>query len=81
MEVVSLFTPYLEKKDPGLLATINKQNAAVTKVMATFKASPGYDDTGYVEYSTVLDDHRKALSGAINALAEDLSKLSLQVSS
>lgn len=81
MEVVSLFTPFLDKQDPSLLATVNKQDAAVSKVLGTLKASPGYDDTGYVEYSTVLDSQRKQLSGAINALAEDLSKLSLQVSS
>ena len=79
MEVVSLLTPYLQTKDPGLLTTISKQNAAVTKVMAPLKAAPGYDGTGYVEYSTVLDEQRKQLSGAINALAEDLSKLSVQV--
>ena len=81
MEVVSLFTPYLDKQDPSLLATINKQDATVAAVLATLKASPGYDDTGYVEYSTVLDTQRKQLSGAINAFAEDLSKLSLPVSS
>ena len=81
MEVVTLLTPYLDTKDPGLLTTINNQNTAVAKEMAAFKANPGYDDTGYIEYSTVLDTQRKQLSGVINALAEDLSKLSLQVSS
>jgi iron uptake system component EfeO len=81
MEVVSLLTPFLDKKDPGLLSTIDKQNTAVTTVMSTLKASPGYDGTGYVEYSAVDDSQKKQLSGAINALAEDLSKLSQQVSS
>lgn len=81
MEVVTLFTPYLDKKDPGLLAMIGKQDAAYSKVMNTLKASPGYDDTGYIEYSAIDDTPKKQLSGAINALAEDLSKLSLQVSS
>ena len=81
MEVVTLLTPYLDTKDPSLVTTINNQNKAVAKVMAAFKANPGYDDTGYIEYSTVLDTQRKQLSGVINALAEDLSKLSLQVSS
>jgi iron uptake system component EfeO len=80
MEVVSLLTPFLDKKDPGLLSTIDKQNTAVTTVMSTLKASPGYDGTGYVEYSAVDDSQKKQLSGAINALAEDLSKLSQQVS-
>jgi iron uptake system component EfeO len=80
MEVVSLFTPYLRQKDPGLLASISQRDAAVTKVLATLKASPGYDSTGYVEYSTVLDDQRKQLSTTVNALSEQISKLSLQVS-
>jgi iron uptake system component EfeO len=80
MEVVSLFTPYLRQKDPGLLSAINQREAAVTKVLATLKSSPGYDGTGYVEYSTVLDDQRKRLSTTVNALSEELSKLSLQVS-
>lgn len=80
MEVVSLFTPYLQQKDPSLLSAINQRDAAVTKVLGTLKATPGYDDTGYVEYSTVLDDHRKQLSTTVNALSEELSKLSLQVS-
>ena len=81
MEVVSLLTPYLDKKDPGLVTTIDKQNAAVAKVMNTLKASPGYDGTGYIEYSAISDSQKKQLSGAINALAEDLSKLSQPVSS
>ncbi len=80
MEVVSLFTPYLRQKDPSLLSAINQRNAAVTKVLGTLKSSPGYDGTGYVEYSTVLDDQRKQLSTTVNALSEELSKLSLQVS-
>jgi iron uptake system component EfeO len=80
MEVVSLFTPYLQQKDPSLLSAINQRDAAVTKVLGTLKASPGYDDTGYVEYSTVLNDQRKQLSTTVNALSEELSRLSLQVS-
>jgi iron uptake system component EfeO len=81
MEVVSLLTPFLQQKDPSLLATISKQDAAYAKVMNALKATPGYDDTGYIEYSAIDDTPKKQLSGAINALAEDLSKLSQQVSS
>ncbi len=80
MEVVSLFTPYLQKKDPSLLTAIKQRDAAVVKALDTTKASPGYDDTGYVEYSTVLDDQRKALSTTVNALSEQISKISRQVS-
>ena len=79
MEVVTLFTPYLQKKDPSLLTMINQRDAAVTKELTQYQASPGYDDTGYVEYSTVLDTGRKQLSTSVNAFAEALSKVSVQV--
>jgi iron uptake system component EfeO len=81
MEVVSLLQPYLEQKDPSLLSQIKQRDGAVAQLMTHYKASPGYDDTGYVEYSTVLASQRRQLSGAVNALAEALSKLSVQVSS
>jgi iron uptake system component EfeO len=80
-EVVTLLRPFLQHKDPGLLAQIRSRSATVTALLAKYKASPGYDDTGYVEYSTVLDAQRRQLSAAVNALAESLSKLSVQVSS
>jgi iron uptake system component EfeO len=80
MEVVSLLKPYLQKKDPSLLAMIDSRDAAVDAQLVHYQASPGYDDTGYVEYSTVLTSQRRQLSGVVNALAEALSKVSLQVS-
>ena len=80
MEVVSLLKPYLQKKDPGLLAMIQGRAAAVAAQLGRYQASPGYDDTGFVEYSTVLDSQRRSLSGVVNAFAEALSTVSLQVS-
>jgi iron uptake system component EfeO len=80
MEVVSLFKPYLQQKDPSLLTLIGQRDAAVEKQMDAYKASPGFDGTGYVEYSTVLDSQRRTLSGAVNAFAEALSQLSGVVS-
>jgi iron uptake system component EfeO len=79
MEVVSLLTPYLQQKDASLLTQIKQQDAAVSKQLTQYQASPGYDDTGYVEYSTVLDTQRRQLSASVNALAEALSKVSVQV--
>jgi iron uptake system component EfeO len=81
MEVVSLLQPYLQHKDPGLLTQIRQRDAAVADLLAKYQAHPGYDDTGYVEYSAVLDPQRRQLSAAVNALAESLSQLSVQVSS
>jgi iron uptake system component EfeO len=80
MEVFTLLKPYLQQVDPALVSEVEQRNAALTTVLATFKATPGYDGTGYVEYSQVLDAPRKQLSGAVNALAESLSKTSAKVS-
>jgi iron uptake system component EfeO len=80
MKVVSLLRPYLQHKDPAVLAQIRQRDAAVTSLLAGYTACPGYDDTGYVDYSTVRDSQRRQLSAAVNALAEALSKLSVQVS-
>jgi iron uptake system component EfeO len=77
MEVVSLLQPYLQGKDASLLSQIKQCDAAVAQLTTRFKASPGYDDTGYVEYSTVLDPQRRQLAAAVNAFAESLSKLSV----
>ncbi len=80
MQIVALLRPYLQQKDPSLLALIQRRDAAVAKLMTKYKATPGYDGTGYVEYSTVLDNQRRQLAASVNALAEALSKVSSQVS-
>jgi iron uptake system component EfeO len=80
MEVVALLRPYLEQKDPALLDLIQRRDAAVAGLLARYRASPGYDGTGYVEYSTVLDGQRRQLAAAVNALAEAMSQVSVQVS-
>jgi iron uptake system component EfeO len=80
MEVITLLQPYLQKKDPSLLAQIKQRDAAITAQLVHYQASPGYDGTGYVEYSTVTGTQRRQLSGTVNAFAEALSKVSLQVS-
>ncbi|HEY1688336.1 MAG TPA: iron uptake system protein EfeO [Solirubrobacteraceae bacterium] len=79
-EVVSLLGPFLQGKDPALLKQLEERYAKATKTVDGFKESPGYDGTGYVEYSTVLDSSRRRLSGVLNAYAESLSQLSTQVS-
>jgi iron uptake system component EfeO len=49
MKVVALLERYLRQKDPGLLSLIRQRDAAITKRLAKYRASPGYDGTGYVE--------------------------------
>ena len=79
-EVITLLRPYLQRKDPGLLSLIQRRDAAITAQLARYRASPGYDGTGYVEYSTVLDPQRRQLANTVSAFAEALSQVSLQVS-
>ena len=80
MKVVALLRPYLQKKDPALLSLIRQRDAAISKQLGKYQASPGYDGTGYVEYSTVTGSQRRQLAGSVNALAEAMSKISVQVS-
>lgn len=79
-EVVNLLRPYLKQHDPSLLAELDQREAATTQLVSTFKADPGYDGTGYVEYSTVLEGSRAKLSKSLGAYDKTLSKLSLAVS-
>jgi iron uptake system component EfeO len=80
-EIVNLLRPYLAAKDPKLLKELEERDAAATSVLNRFKAEPGYDGTGYVEYSTVLDPGREQLSKALDAYEKSLEKLSDAVSS
>jgi iron uptake system component EfeO len=80
MRVVALFQPYLQDKDPSLLSDIGQRHTAVTKLLGRYQATPGYDGTGFVLYSTVLDSQRRQLAASVNALAEEPSEVSSQVS-
>ncbi len=80
MKVMTLLQPYLQSKTPGTLSLVKQRDAAVDSVLAHYKATPGYDKTGYVDYSTVTKADRRQLSAAVNALAEAMSKVSPEVS-
>jgi iron uptake system component EfeO len=80
MKVVTLLQPYLNGHDPAVVALIDRRAAAVGAELSKFDAAPGYDETGYVDYSTVTKAQRRQLSAAANALAEALSQLSAEVS-
>ncbi len=79
MEVVNLLKPYLQKTSPQTLSKISGQYQRVESAIGKYKATPGYDSTGYVEYSTVLDPQRRQLSATVQAFAESLSKMSGRV--
>jgi iron uptake system component EfeO len=79
-EVITLLQPYLQTKDASTVALIKQRDASVESLLTKYKATPGYDSTGYVDYSTVSKADRKQLSTAVNALAEAMSKVSSEVS-
>jgi iron uptake system component EfeO len=78
--VIGLLTPYLRTDHAAALAQIAARHATVMSQLATYRRSPGYDDTGYVNYAAVTNSERRALSGAVNAYAEALSSVSPAVS-
>lgn len=65
------------KGDEGtaLAADIDDQFAALEAELASF----GSIETGFVDYATLTDADKKALSDAVNALAEPLSQLTATV--
>ncbi len=80
MQVITLLEPYLQTKDASTVSLIKQRDDAVESLLTNYKATPGYDNTGYVDYSTVTKTDRKQLSAAVNALAEAMSKVSSEVS-
>jgi high-affinity iron transporter len=80
MEVVNLLQPYLQAKAASTVSLIKQRDAAVESLLTKYKATPGYDSTGWVDYSKVTQTERKQLSTAVNALAEAMSKVSGEVS-
>ncbi|NWA01771.1 iron uptake system protein EfeO [Pseudomonas gingeri] len=70
-KIVDLFRPQIEKQDKAFAAKVDKNFAAVDKILAKYKTKDG----GFETYDKVKDADRKALVGPVNTLAEDLSTL------
>ncbi|NIY65006.1 iron uptake system protein EfeO [Streptomyces malaysiensis] len=69
-----LLKPVAAKNDPGLATSLDKQFAAVGKLLDKYR-----EGDGFVSYDTVSESKRKELSDAVNALAEPLSRLAAAV--
>ncbi|HEX3790833.1 MAG TPA: iron uptake system protein EfeO [Pseudonocardiaceae bacterium] len=79
MEAFNVLLPALQKIDPDLATTVQDRYNAVVAALAPDKQTPGYLNTGYVNYSTVGADARKALSQVVNAFGEEMSKVPAKV--
>ncbi|MFE3069883.1 iron uptake system protein EfeO [Streptomyces sp. NPDC059247] len=72
-----LLKPVAQKNDPGLVAELDKQFAALNTLLDKYRADKsGYD---FTSYDKVGKAERKELSDGVNALAEPLSKLAAAV--
>ncbi|MFE5157332.1 iron uptake system protein EfeO [Streptomyces sp. NPDC056697] len=69
-----LLKPVAAKNDPELTKDLDKQFAAVRKLLDKYR-----EGKGFVSYDTVTESQRKELSDAVNALAEPLSRLAAAV--
>ncbi|MGP3944805.1 iron uptake system protein EfeO [Streptomyces sp. 6N106] len=69
-----LLKPVASKNDPELAKDLDKQFAAVGKLLDKYR-----EGEGFVSYDTVTQAKRKELSDAVNALAEPLSRLAAAV--
>ncbi|WP_030807898.1 iron uptake system protein EfeO [Streptomyces sp. NRRL F-2799] len=72
-----LLKPVAAKNDPALTGELDKQFAALDKLLDKYR--PAKDSYDFVSYDKVGKDQRKELSDAVNALAEPLSKLAAAV--
>lgn len=80
LAVFTMLKPYLlATGQAGTAGLILRRYAGVGRVMASFKADPGYLDTGYLNYDRVSTSQRRTLSAAVNAFAEALSELTADV--
>jgi iron uptake system component EfeO len=79
MEAFTLLLPALQKNAPDVAKAVQDRAAAVTAALKQYEQSPGYLNTGYVDYSTVSKDQQKTLSQAVNALGESMSKVAAKV--
>ncbi|MFF8531088.1 iron uptake system protein EfeO [Streptomyces sp. SAS_267] len=72
-----LLKPVASENDAALTAELDKQFAALNKLLDKYRTDKTSD--GFVAYDTVGKADRKELSDAVNALAEPLSKLAAAV--
>jgi iron uptake system component EfeO len=79
MEAFNVLLPALQKIDPDLATTVQDRYTAVVTALAPYKQTPGYLNTGFVNYATVTAAQRKVLSQVVNAFGEEMSKVAAKV--
>nr|WSZ95729.1 EfeM/EfeO family lipoprotein [Streptomyces sp. NBC_00857] len=72
-----LLKPVAAKNDGALVTELDKQFAALNKLLDKYRDAPG--SYAFTSYDKVGEKQRKELSDGVNALAEPLSKLAAAV--
>lgn len=70
-KIVELLKPLIAREDKAFLAKTEKNFSTVFTILKKYKTKDG----GFVSYDKLSEADRKILSGRVNTLAEDLSKL------
>ena len=70
-KIVELFKPLIAREDKAFLAKTEKNFDTVFTILKKYKTKSG----GFESYDKLTETDRKILSGRVNPLAEDLSKL------
>jgi iron uptake system component EfeO len=78
-EAVTVLLPTLKQKDAALVATLNERYQQTAAALAKYVSKPGYEQTGYVDYSKVTADQRRTLSQTVDAYAEAVSKIAGEI--
>ncbi len=77
--VYTALRPALQKKDPGLAATLDQRFPALTGLLDTHRAQPGgigyIPGSPYVSYDALTPDEVKALAVEVDAIAEPLGRV------
>lgn len=79
IQAFTVLEPALRKIDPDLASTVRDRYQDVVTALAPYQQSPGYLNTGFVDYGTVGPAARKTLSQVVNAFAEAMSKVAGKV--
>ncbi|HEX9335909.1 MAG TPA: iron uptake system protein EfeO [Pseudonocardiaceae bacterium] len=79
MAAFNTLAPALTKIDPDLASTVADRYHDVVTALTPYHQTPGYLNTGFVNYGTVGAPARKSLSQAVNAFAEAMSKVAGKV--
>jgi iron uptake system component EfeO len=74
-EAVNVLMPTLKQKDPALATEVTQRYEATAAALKKYAATPGYEDSGYVDYQKVTAAQRRTLSQTVDAYAESVSKI------